>query len=439
LDVTCSLSGINSRFEKRRLVAAMKRSLSTALIAVVAASGIIAASAAAALVPQAPTRDVVIGYGETQLSQTIHVILEHGGSVGKISTATKTLSAAVPITLTDSEIASLTGSRFVAKETSYGLQGAPLTTDPFMVRQWGLQSMHATQAWDVNSDASAIVVAIIDSGVETTHPDIATNLWTGPSGENGRNIVGNNSDVADHCGHGTRVAGVLGAVSNNLEGIAGAAKTGLMIVKTADSSTGCSSNSTTLSDGIVWAVDNGARIISMSLGAYVESDIIVDEALDYAANNSVLMIAAAGNDDMEVLYPANSPLVMAVSGLQRAVPEPMEHVADPGLPADVLEERWPSSNFGPEIDIAAPADAIYTTLTTADSSMGVFYGYATGTSYAAPFVAGAAALRLAMEPGMTASELKDALESSATDMGAAGWDEQFGNGKLNAEALLSAA
>ncbi|MBI4392986.1 MAG: S8 family serine peptidase [Euryarchaeota archaeon] len=417
----------------------MKRSLSTAFIAVVVATGIIAASAAAALVPPAPTRDLVMGYGETGLSQTINVILEHGGRVGKISTATKTLSAAVPITLMDSEIARLTGARFVARETSYALQGAPLTNDPFMVRQWGLQSIHATQAWDVNSDASTIVVAIIDSGVETTHPDIAGNLWTGQSGEHGRNIVGNNSDVTDNCGHGTRVAGVLGAVSNNLEGIAGAAKTSLMIVKTADSATGCSSNSTTLRDGIVWAVDNGARIISMSLGAYVGSDAIVDQALDYAANNSVLMIAAAGNDDREVLYPANSPLVMAVSGLQRAVPEPLPHVADPGLPADILEERWSSSNFGSEVDIAAPADAIYTTLTTADSSMGVFYGYASGTSYAAPFVAGAAALRLAMEPGMTATALKEALESSATDMGPAGWDEEFGHGKLDAAALLASA
>jgi subtilisin family serine protease len=150
------------------------------------------------------------------------------------------------------------------------------------------------------------------------------------------------------------------------------------------------------------------------------------------------MIAAAGNDNLgTVLYPASSPLVVAVSGLQRDVPEPVPSVADPGLPQDLLDERWASSNYGDGVEIAAPAAEIFTALTTDASSMGVMYGYATGTSLAVPFVSGAAALAWAMDPSMGASTLRSKLQETATDMGAPGMDPQFGHGKLNAEALLA--
>lgn len=296
-------------------------------------------------------------------------------------------------------------------------------------KQWAPQKIQAPAAWDI-SMGNNVKIAIIDFGVDAGHPDLAANIWTnlGEIPGNGIDDDGNgyvddvhgynfyyhNADTSDDCGHGTGVAGIAAAVTNNGIGIAGIAP-GSMIMPIKAGSCGGGNYSSMIS-GLFYAADNGARVINISAGAPSDSTYLSD-AVNYARSKGAIVVAAVGNDNSTIpFYPASYPAAFAVAGT---------------LQGDM---RYLSSNYGSQVDIAAPATPIYTTWWTPTS--GSMYTSAGGTSDAAPHVAGLAALLFAKNPNYTASDVEYIIEMSADDLGTAGRDDYFGYGRINASRAL---
>jgi len=298
-------------------------------------------------------------------------------------------------------------------EPDYMMQLAATPDDPSFGQQWGLQNtgqvvngikgtpgadINATTSWNVATDSRSVVVAELDSGVDYRHPDLAANVWTNPdgvggcpAGTHGYNVVTNTCDPLDDFGHGTQVAGVLGAVGNNGIGIAGAAwRTTVLPVKWTDS-TGRGSTSR-LIRALEWALKAKAagvnvRVVNDSavFSGTSFSQALSDE-LDKLAANNILFVTAAGNNkndnDITPKYPCSYGKTNEVC-----------------VAATDQRDRLASfSNWGATtVDLAAPGKNILTTVP------GGGYGYTKGTSFAAPLVAGAAALALSVQDTSTSA------------------------------------
>jgi thermitase len=232
--------------------------------------------------------------------------------------------------------------------------------DPYLKYQWGIYNINATKAWDIEKGKKSVVVAIVDTGVDYKHPDIAANYKPG-----GYDFVNNDPDPMDDHYHGTHCAGIVAAVMNNAKGIAGVAQVSIMAEKVL-SKYGWG-YSTWVAKGIEHAADHGAKIISMSLGSRSPSSV-VERACQYAWNKGCLLVAAAGNDNGPVGYPAAYPTVIAVGAI------------------DKYNKRAWFSNYGPELELMAPGVDVYSTVP------GGKYRYLSGTSMACPHVSGVAAL-----------------------------------------------
>lgn len=284
---------------------------------------------------------------------------------------------------------------------------ASTINDIYRNNQWGLNLIEAEGAWSVSpSMGQGIKIAVLDSGIDLDHEDLAANIIGGYNAING-------GSYDDDDGHGTIVAGIIGAIPNNSVGGAGVAgKASLLAVKVLDKDGYGTSES--ISKGIRWAADNDADILNLSLGAN-QDDPLIKQAIDYAYNKGCVIIAAAGNDFSDsVSYPAAYSNVIAVSALNEA-----NGLAD-------------FSNYGPEIDIAAPGVNIFSTAPNHSTSCGVTnYGYASGTSMSAPYVSGVAALIKAQNPALTPNEIKQILVNNTYDLGNAGNDILYGYGALN--------
>jgi subtilisin family serine protease len=284
--------------------------------------------------------------------------------------------------------------------------------DPMLDQQWALATPAATgaeQAWS-RSSGQGVVVAVLDSGVQVDHPDLAGALWTNP-GEipgNGRdddndgivddvhgaNMLTKSNAIADDNGHGTHVAGIIAARKDNGIGGAGIAPDAtIMPVKVLDSS--MRGNTTALALGIRYAVDQGARILNVSINGDESSGLLAD-AVAYAASKGASVVASAGNNsrslDAQPSYPASlpGPAVLTVAAT----------VAGGGLAA--------ISNFGPQsVELAAPGDHVLST------ALGSGYEWRQGTSMAAPFVSGSLALLAAARPDLDQAALRAALLRTA--------------------------
>ncbi|UJF33265.1 S8 family serine peptidase [Paenibacillus hexagrammi] len=279
------------------------------------------------------------------------------------------------------------------------------STDPMRVKQTYLDMIHMNEAWAAAVDSkSSLVVAVVDTGVDLKHPDLAGHLVEGV------NLTQPGQKPYDDNGHGTNVAGVIAAVRNNDIGIAGMApNTKIMPIKALESDgTGGEAK---LGEGIRYAVDHGAKIVVLSLGLNKYSDYLA-ETVQYAEQHGVLLVAAAGNEGTSVKYPAAYPTVVGVGG------------ATADKHADYR------SNYGPELDIVAPWE-VYTT------ALGGGYQYQDGTSMAAPQVAAAAALIWAKYPGLAPYQVRNLLEQTAEDLDADGWDPSTGNGLLRVDRALT--
>ena len=288
--------------------------------------------------------------------------------------------------------------------TSFAATGS----DPLLDQQWGLTAIGAPSVWTI-SRGVGVTVAVIDSG-SGPHPDLDANL------DAGRTMFGfidsaGEIDV-DVAGHGSHVAGIIAAVADNAIGGSGVApQSRILPIRVLDSLG--SGDSKDVSKAVRFAVDSGVRVINLSLGGSTESTSLT-AAIQYAVDRNVLVVAAAGNGaaDSTPKWPGASDLTIAVTAVDR-----YNSVTS-------FDQR------GDYIDIAAPGSSI---LSTASND----YKIQSGTSMAAAFVSGAAALLFAAQPSITAAQVRDVLQRTATDIGAPGRDTTFGHGLVNLVAAFA--
>jgi thermitase len=279
-----------------------------------------------------------------------------------------------------------------------------IPNDPFYLdpNAWGLQKIKGPEAWSMNTGSPNIIIAILDTGIDGTHPDLAANMVPG------WNIYDNNADTSDVKGHGTMVAGTAAAASNNSIGVTSVAwNCRIMPVRIADSS-----GYATVSDiasGLTWAANHGARVANISFNANGYSTI--SSAANYFQSRGGVVAVAAGNDGASVSI-GDDPSVLTVGATDSA---------------DLLF-TW--SNRGNNLDLVAPGHV-------ATTGRGGSYAAADGTSFAAPIVAGAAALLFSANPTLTGTQVQNILKQSADDLGMIGWDSSYGNGRVNLVRALS--
>lgn len=293
---------------------------------------------------------------------------------------------------------------------------------------WGLSSIETTKAWQQNGvSGNGVVVAVVDTGVDYNHPDIDQNIWVNSDEISGNGVDddGNgfiddylgwdfagwiyelkpDNDPMDEIGHGTHVAGIIAAEKNGSYVVGVAPKAKIMAVKVFCAAGYATAR--TVADGILYAANNGADIINLSLGSYYYSRAI-EEAIKYATLRGVLVVAAAGNDWWDLpSYPAAYEDVISVGSI------------------DEDGKRSWFSNFG-KIDLVAPGS--YIESLEMDGRTVVY----SGTSMAAPHVCGVAALVKEKHPSFNGEQIRQVLESTAIDLGKPGKDVFYGSGLVNA-------
>ena len=286
---------------------------------------------------------------------------------------------------------------------------APAGTDPLRADQWDLAKVRVPAAWPVSTGAGQ-VVAVLDTGVDATHPDLIGQVLPG------LDLVDGSSDGGiDPQGHGTHVAGTIAAATGNGVGMSAIAPDARILPVRVLNAEG-EGDMSVVAQGITWAADHGATVINMSLGGPGQLTA-VSSAIAYARSKGVVVVAAAGNSRAKgnaVNYPAADAGVIAVAATD---------------PADAYASF---SNSGSYVDVAAPGVNILSTVPT-----GTKYGYASGTSMAAPHVAALAALVGAARPGLTPDQVEQAITGSAVDLGAKGKDTTYGYGRIDAPAALA--
>jgi len=273
--------------------------------------------------------------------------------------------------------------------------------------QWNLPSIHTEQGWNWTKGSEQVTIAVLDTGVQLDHPDLVGKVTEG------YNVVGD-GPPDDDVGHGTHVAGVISAAVNNREGVAGMSwYNKVMPIKVLDGSgTGTTYS---VAEGLIWAVDHGAKVINMSLGNYASAEFLHD-AIRYAYDHDVVLIAASGNDDTDRPgFPAAYPEVFAVAA-----------TSENG-------EKASFSNYGDYIDVAAPGDNIPSTYP------GNQYAALSGTSMASPHVAALAGLIRTINPELSNEEVMTIMRETATDIGTEGKDIYYGYGEIDVARALQAA
>lgn len=324
-----------------------------------------------------------------------------------------------------------------------------IPNDPMYSEQWNLPLMKLPQAWAIEKGDRNVVIAIIDSGIDYRHDDLAPKAWINPGEvpENGLDDDGNgyiddvygwdftdapnlqaegdylegDNEPIDEKGHGTHVAGIAGAMPDNGIGVAGVAWECPLMAIRAGLSLGGSSRmqDDDSAAAIVYAVDNGASVVNMSWGSERRSFVIQD-AIDYAYARGAVLVAAAGNSQKPAsIFPAAYRKVIAVASTEQN------------------QQRFYQSNFGASVDIGAPGNVILST------QINNQYRLLTGTSMASPHVAGVAALILAKRPALTHEEVRHILISTTDPVyqeDSDALDERFvGAGTVNAERALLAS
>ncbi len=281
--------------------------------------------------------------------------------------------------------------------------------DPLYFNQWALEKTNALQAWK-RSHGNNILIAVLDSGADFDHRDLASKLRS----DIDKDFVDEDDQAEDDYGHGTHVAGIAAATTNNSEGVVGLGwDAQILALKVLDDRGNGSLGDVV--DAIYYATDHGAQIINMSFSTDAEYNLqcsqfpaLVD-ALEYAYNHGVLSIVSAGNDtaDAKSVIPANCPYVLAVGA------------------SDQNDQRASYSNYGKTVDVLAPGSNIYSTYP------GDSYRIKSGTSMAAPFVAGLASLVWEAYPDYGPDEVAAAILNHATDLGEPGADVDSGCGRVN--------
>lgn len=278
----------------------------------------------------------------------------------------------------------------------------------FSEYQWNLPIIETNRGWQLTKGSNDVIVAVVDTGVDINHPDLKGRLLKG------YNVIDPNKDPVDDVGHGTHVAGIISATVNNNEGIAGMMWGGKLLPVKALDNTG-SGTTYSVAQGIIWAVDQGAKVINLSLGNYADAQFLHD-AIKYAYDRDVVVIAATGNDNTERPgYPAAYPEVLSVSA------------------TDYNLNRASFSNYGDYIDVMAPGESIASTYP--DNQ----YAALSGTSMASPHVAALAGLIRSINPELKNTEVMEIIRNNVIDLGDSGRDKYFGYGQVDVYSALEAA
>lgn len=278
--------------------------------------------------------------------------------------------------------------------------------------QWQLDMLGARTAWRTSTGAG-VVVAVIDSGVDASHPDLAGRVLPGLD-----LVESSNTADPDPVGHGTAVAGLIAGRHDDSRGVVGLAPDARILPVRVLDAENRYDDALIVANGVRWAVDNGARVINLSLGGNSASPALA-AALDYAFARDVVVVACTGNEtdssSSTVWYPAREPGVVAVSGLDRE-----------------SEQLWSGAITGRETVLTAPA----TGLVGARPPDG--YWRVQGTSFGTPLVSATAALIRARYPEMPAGDVINRMLRTARDIGPTGRDDSFGYGLVDPVAALTA-
>ena len=287
--------------------------------------------------------------------------------------------------------------------------------DPRYAEQYGPPMMGFPAAWNTTFGSSTIKVAVIDSGFRRTHQDFTP----GSRFLAGWDYYAGDGTPEDPCGHGTHVIGTVAASTNNSLGVAGMAGVTILplrVLGPPDILGQCSGSHANIAQAIIDAANQGAKVISMSIGGSSGSTAL-QNAVDYAAGQGVVIVAAAGNGGSSngVDYPGAYANVTAVAALTSA------------------KVRASYSDAGPQVDIAAPGSNVLSSGGTSDTS----YVQMSGTSMATPHVAGAVGLALSCAPATSRATMLSTLYSTAEDLGAVGFDNIYGNGLARADRMVT--
>ncbi len=298
---------------------------------------------------------------------------------------------------------------YVEPHYYYMTNAEPIPNDDlFSPHQWNLPMTQTVEGWGISKGNDDIIIAVLDTGADLDHPDLQGRLVPG------LNFIQPDLEPNDDVGHGTHVTGVISATVNNIEGVAGMTwYDKVMPIKVLDHSGAGTTYS--VAQGIIWATDHGAKIINMSLGNYAQAEFLHD-AVRYAFNKDVVLIAASGNDNTDQPgYPAAYPEVFAVAA------------------TDNQSQRASFSNYGSYIDVAAPGVTIASTYP--DNQ----YAALSGTSMASPHVAALAALIRSVNPLLSNVEVMNIMRNTSVDLGYPGKDDLFGYGQINVKQALTQA
>lgn len=278
--------------------------------------------------------------------------------------------------------------------------------DPYFGSEWHLPKTGVVGAWDI-AKGDGVTIAILDSGVDGTHPDLASRMVPG------WNFFDNNSNTVDVTGHGTKVAGTAAGLMSNSIGVAGVAgQAQVMPIRITD--TAGNGTFAAAASALTYAADHGARVANMSYAGMMRSTGVASAAQYYRSKGGVLTISA-GNTGTEVAdIPALDTVIVLSATDQNDV-----------------KASWSSS--GSYVDLSAPGASIYTTVA------GGGYAAVSGTSFSAPLTAGVVALMMSAKPGLTPVQIEDLLFTTAFDLGASGKDKLYGYGRVDALAAVNGA
>lgn len=344
-------------------------------------------------------------------------------------------------------------------EPNFICSGNSIPNDPnFASRQWSMVNngsfplspatadadIDMDLAWDIETGDPNLIVAVLDSGMKLDHPEFAGRVWfnssetlDGADNDNnnyvddifgGWDFANNDNDPTDDHGHGTNVGGIALATGNNGIGYAGVNwNSQIMAVKILDQNN--SGFYSWMAEGIYYAVDNGAKVMNMSVGGNSPSATLLD-AVNYAYANDVALVVSTGNGDTALQYPSRYANSIAVGSTN----------PDDSRTSPFFWSASSGSNFGPEIDVVAPGNYIYGLSFNSNTNYNSYWG---GTSQAAPHVAGLISLMVSIKPTLTVDEINTILIQTSEDQvgpiseDTPGFDNFFGHGRINAFQALS--
>ena len=385
--------------------------LTTVVVGVALLVGIAGISPFTSQAANAPQKvDVLIGFTNTPGLSEQALVRSHGGVIKHSYHLVPAIAASVP----ESAISGLSHNPSV---TSIDLDGTVYAIDAELDNTWGVKRIGSGTVHDTGNKGTGVKVAVIDSGIDYTHPDLGVNF------AGGYDFVNNDTDPMDDNEHGTHVAGTIAALDNNV-GVVGVAPEAKLYALKVLSSGGSGSWSDVIA-ALQWAVDNGIQVTNNSYGSGQNPGGTVQAAFDNSAAAGVLHIAAAGNSGNpggkgnNVGYPARYDSVVAVAATNKN------------------DDRASFSSTGDQVELAAPGVGINST------KLGGGYIEFNGTSMASPHVAGSAALVIAAGitdsngNGLINDEVRQALDSTALDLGTAGRDSLYGFGLVNVAAAVA--